>query len=205
MVMIIVGATSYRTIPVHAYEGGEGRPPKNGTEGTEEGGGIEGGGGGGGGRAGNATAYILVLSLGVLLEVAALGALWAYLRYTGYYIPCCPGKIARIRRRLHDQNTRSRIFNGQMGPISGGPISAQYCPPASPPSLGPGGGEGTPPPLPFTDRSETQRLMFIEEGGGGGGGGGDEGKVDGGDDLERILDEDPRIVLTPLKKGQEDI
>lgn len=123
-------------------ERGIGGESKGGGEITADGG--RGGGGGGDVRGGNATAYVLVLCLGILLEVAALGSLWGYCRYMGYYLPCCPGKISRIRRRFHGHPTRSTMFNGQMA-SSGTPVSAQYCPPPSPPLVTAGAGEPGPP------------------------------------------------------------
>lgn len=148
MVMIIVGATSYQSLE-------EGSVKEL-----------------------NSTAYIIILCLGVFLEFAAIMAIIFYMRNMGYYIPCCPGKIARIRKRLHENQM---MVNGQMV-STGEPVSAQYCPPAQP-------GVGSTPPPPYTDVSEEQRLM--------------EEKIDLGDDNERILEEDPRIVLTPLKPHEE--
>ncbi|XP_068241440.1 uncharacterized protein [Palaemon carinicauda] len=126
----------------------------------------------------NSTAYVIILCLGVLLELVAIIAVVFYMRNMGYNIPCCPGKIARIRKRLHENQM---MVNGQMV-STGEPVSAQYCPPSHP-------GVGNTPPPPYTDVSEEQHLM--------------EEKIDIGDDTERILEEDPRIVLTPLKPHEE--
>ncbi|XP_069957217.1 uncharacterized protein [Cherax quadricarinatus] len=90
---------------------------------------------------------------------------------------CCPGKIDDQEKPHENQ----MMVNGQMV-STGEPVSAQYCPPAQP-------GVGNTPPPPYTDVSEEQRLM--------------EEKIDLGDDNERILEEDPRIVLTPLKPHEE--
>ncbi|KAK4314132.1 hypothetical protein Pmani_014552 [Petrolisthes manimaculis] len=149
LVMIIVGATSYKSL-----EDGSVKEI-------------------------NSTAYIIILCLGVILEIAAIFAIIFYMRTMGYYMPCCPGKIARIRKRLHQNQM---MVNGQLV-NAGEPVSAQYCPPTQP-------GVGNTPPPPYTDVSEEQRLM--------------EEKADlGNDDTERILEEDPRIVLTPLKPHEE--
>ncbi|XP_063871231.1 uncharacterized protein LOC135106295 [Scylla paramamosain] len=148
LVMIIVGATSYQSLEEGSL------------------------------KEVNSTAYVIILCLGVLMEVAAILAVIFYMRNVGYYIPCCPGKIARIRKRLHENQM---MVNGQMV-TAGEPVSAQYCPPTQP-------GVGSTPPPPYTDVSEEQRLM--------------EEKTDLGEDTERILEEDPRIVLTPLKPHEE--
>lgn len=148
LVMIIVGATSYQSLEVGSL------------------------------KEVNSTAYIIILCLGVLMEVVAILAIIFYMRNMGYYVPCCPGKIALIRKRLHENQM---MVNGQLV-MAGEPVSAQYCPPTQP-------GVGNTPPPPYTDVSEEQRLM--------------EEKVDLGEDTERILEEDPRIVLTPLKPHEE--
>ncbi|KAB7498558.1 hypothetical protein Anas_01153, partial [Armadillidium nasatum] len=148
LIMIVVGATSYKSLK----ESGD----------TYD----------------RTSTYITILCIGTLFEIIAIGALILYYRHIGYYIPCCPGKIARIRKHLQESRIVGKVQYGKTGQ----PVSAQYCPPA-PPSV------GSSPPAPYTDISEQQRLM--------------EEKQENGDDTERILEEDPRIVLTPLKNHEE--
>lgn len=156
LVMIIVGATSLRgSSPVD--EGSE-VPVDT--------------------RGNSSTAYVTILILGILMECAAIVAIIFYMRTMGYYVPCCPGKIARIRKRLHENQM---MVNGTL--VSGEPVSAQYCPPTHPSHVG-----NTPPP-PYTDVSEEQKLM-------------DE-KIDFSDDTDQILEQDPRIVLSPLKTHED--
>lgn len=156
LVMIIVGATSLRgSDPVD--EGSE-VPVET--------------------RGNSSTAYVTILILGILMECAAIVAIIFYMRTMGYYVPCCPGKIARIRKRLHENQM---MVNGTL--VSGEPVSAQYCPPTHPGHVG-----NTPPP-PYTDVSEEQKLM-------------DE-KQDFSDDTDQILEQDPRIVLSPLKTHED--
>ncbi|CAL4174959.1 unnamed protein product [Meganyctiphanes norvegica] len=156
LVMIIVGATSLRSeSPV---DGNNEAPVET--------------------RGNSSTAYVTILILGILMECAAITAIIFYMRTMGYYVPCCPGKIARIRKRLHENQM---MVNGTL--VSGEPVSAQYCHPTHPGHVG-----NTPPP-PYTDVSEEQKLM-------------DE-KQDIGDDTDQILEQDPRIVLSPLKTHEE--
>lgn len=198
LVMVIVGGRWHHDLSVAATAHAASLDQLNG--GNSPANDTGGGGGGsvkeaGGGPAPpSATPYITILVVGLLLMGVAFVGLLTYYRSLGIGLPCCPGKIAHIRQRLHAQNKFP----------SGAPICAQYCPPgtaSSPSSLSPSspppcsatttlqpmGGSRGPVPThhepPFADVSEQQRLM--------------------GEDTDRMLEDDPRIVLSPLKTHED--